>query len=153
MVKRLPTMRETRVQSLGQEDPRGEGNGNPLQYSCLENPMDRGAWLATVHGVAKSRTRLSAVHGVAKHWTRLSTRALNSWWGVAWSFCRSFRFPKSYHNSFCLSLFIKESEYAEHCVRKKEREENSLPKFKLMLEVTGNFLAHSEERHPVICFG
>ena len=34
----------------------GEGNGNPLQYSCLENPMDRGAWQATVHGVAKSRT-------------------------------------------------------------------------------------------------
>ena len=37
----------------------GEGNGNPLQYSCLENPMDRGAWQATVHGVSKSRTRLS----------------------------------------------------------------------------------------------
>ena len=37
----------------------GEGNGNPLQYSCLENPMDGGAWKATVHGVAKSRTRLS----------------------------------------------------------------------------------------------
>ena len=37
----------------------GEGNGNPLQYSRLENPMDRGAWWATVHGVAKSRTRLS----------------------------------------------------------------------------------------------
>ena len=37
----------------------GEGNGNPLQYSCLENPMERGAWQATVHGVAKSRTRLS----------------------------------------------------------------------------------------------
>ena len=36
----------------------GEGNSNPLQYSCLENPMDRGAWWATVHGVAKSRTRL-----------------------------------------------------------------------------------------------
>ena len=36
----------------------GEGNGNPLQYSCLENPMDRGAWEATVHGVAKSWTRL-----------------------------------------------------------------------------------------------
>ena len=32
----------------------GEGNGTPLQYSCLENPMDRGAWWATVHGVAKS---------------------------------------------------------------------------------------------------
>ena len=37
----------------------GEGNGTPLQYSCLENPMDGGAWRATVHGVAKSRTRLS----------------------------------------------------------------------------------------------
>ena len=34
----------------------GEGNGNPLQYSCMENPMDRGAWLATVHRVAKSQT-------------------------------------------------------------------------------------------------
>ena len=33
----------------------GEGNGNSLQYSCLENPMDRGAWWATVYGVAKSR--------------------------------------------------------------------------------------------------
>ena len=37
----------------------GEDNGNPLQYSCLENPMDRGAWWAAVHGVAKSQTRLS----------------------------------------------------------------------------------------------
>ena len=37
----------------------GEGNGNPLQYSCPENPMDRGAWRAVVHGVAESRTRLS----------------------------------------------------------------------------------------------
>ena len=37
----------------------GEGHGNPLQYSCLENLMDRGAWRATVHGVTKSQTRLS----------------------------------------------------------------------------------------------
>ena len=37
----------------------GEGNGNPLQYSCLENPMDGEAWQAVVHGVAKSRTRVS----------------------------------------------------------------------------------------------
>ena len=37
----------------------GEGNGTPLQYSCLENPMDGGAWKAAVHGVAKSQTRLS----------------------------------------------------------------------------------------------
>ena len=40
----------------------GEGNGNPLQYSCLENPMDGGAWWATVHRVAKGRTRLSDFH-------------------------------------------------------------------------------------------
>ena len=38
---------------------KGEGNGNSLQYSCLENPMDRGAWWAAIHGVARSRTRLS----------------------------------------------------------------------------------------------
>ena len=38
----------------------GTGNGNPLLYSCLENQMDRGAWWATVHRVAKSRTRLSS---------------------------------------------------------------------------------------------
>ena len=37
----------------------GEGNGTPLQYSCLENPMDRGAWKAAVHGVAEGRTLLS----------------------------------------------------------------------------------------------
>ena len=38
----------------------GEGNGNSLQYSCLESPMDRGAWRDTTHGAAKSRTRLRA---------------------------------------------------------------------------------------------
>ena len=37
----------------------GEGDGNPLQYSCLENPMGRGAWWATVHGVTKSQTQLN----------------------------------------------------------------------------------------------
>ena len=43
------------IPGLGRS-PRG-GHGNPLQYSCLENPMDRGAWRAMVHGVAKSQTR------------------------------------------------------------------------------------------------
>ena len=42
-VRNLPTMQETQVQSLGQEEFPGDGNGNPLQYSCLGNPMDRGA--------------------------------------------------------------------------------------------------------------
>ena len=61
LVKCLPAMQETQVCSLGQEDPLDspEGNGYPLQYSYLENPMDRGAWQATVLGVAKSQTRLS----------------------------------------------------------------------------------------------
>ena len=51
-LKCLPGMQETRVQS-------GEGNGNPLQYSCLENPMEGGARWAAVYGVAQSRTRPS----------------------------------------------------------------------------------------------
>ena len=48
----------------------GEGNGSPLQYSCLENPMDGGAWLAAVHGVAKSQTRLSDFTLTFMHWRR-----------------------------------------------------------------------------------
>ena len=54
-VNHLPAMQETRVRGRSL----GEGNGNPLQYSCLQNSMDGGAWWSTVHGVAKSRTRLS----------------------------------------------------------------------------------------------
>ena len=52
----------------------GEGNGTPLQYSCLENPMDRGAWQAAVHGVTKSLTRLSDftftfhLHALERKW-------------------------------------------------------------------------------------
>ena len=59
----------------------GEGNGNPLQYSCLEYPMDGGAWQATVHGVAKSRTRLSDfTHSLHIHYGTISTP--RSWWTV-----------------------------------------------------------------------
>ena len=59
MVKNLPATQETWVQSLGWGRSPGEGNGYPLQYSCLENSMDREAWWTIVHGVAKNRTRLS----------------------------------------------------------------------------------------------
>jgi len=52
-------MQETLLQFLGQEDPLGEGNSYQLQYSCLENPMDRGAFGARIHGVAKNQTQLS----------------------------------------------------------------------------------------------
>ena len=87
VVKNLPanagnTGDEGSIPGLGRY-PRGR-NGNPLQYSCPENPMDRGAWRATVHGVAKSQTRLkrlnmhkcmdcslpgSSVHGIL--WARI----------------------------------------------------------------------------------
>ena len=51
--------RDMWVQSLGQEDPLGEGNGNIFQYSCQGNPMDRGLWRATLHGVARVRHDLA----------------------------------------------------------------------------------------------
>ena len=58
-VKNPPAMQETQVPSLGQEGPSAGGNGNSLRYSCLKNPMDKGAWWATVQRVAKCRTWLS----------------------------------------------------------------------------------------------
>ena len=66
MIKKLPATREAWVQSLGWEDPL-EKRSYPLQYSCLENSMDRGAWWATVHGVTKSRTQLSNFHSLHGH--------------------------------------------------------------------------------------
>ena len=62
MVKNLPAnagnVRDTGLIPGSGISP-GVGSGNPFQYSCLENPMDRGVWWATVHGVTKSGTRLS----------------------------------------------------------------------------------------------
>ena len=51
-------MEEAQVRSLGGEDPLEKGHGNPLQYSCLENAVDRGAWQATVHRTTHSQTQL-----------------------------------------------------------------------------------------------
>ena len=56
VVKNLPAMQETQEIPGSKRSP-GVGNGNPLQYSCLGNPMDRGAWQATVYGVAKQLDR------------------------------------------------------------------------------------------------
>ena len=58
-VKRLPTMRETRVRSLGREDPLEKEMATHSSTLAMEKSMDGGAWWATVHGAAKSRTRLS----------------------------------------------------------------------------------------------
>ena len=80
----------------------GEGNGTPLQYSCLENPMDGGAWWAAVHGVAKSRTRLSdftftfhfpalekemASHSSVLAWRIPGTGG--AWWAAVYGFAQS----------------------------------------------------------------
>ena len=63
MVKILPVMHETRVRSLGQEDPLVEEMATHSSILALENPMDRGAWWATVHGVSKNRTlKLLSTH-------------------------------------------------------------------------------------------
>ena len=56
---------------------RSPGEGNPLQYSCLENPMDRGAWWATVHGVTKSQTRLSLRDGFHVHFSNTHLGNMN----------------------------------------------------------------------------
>ena len=63
----------------------GEGNGNPLQYSCLENPMDGGAWWFTVHGITKGQTRLSdftsSHHHVTLQTTSSTMLPLSNIWG------------------------------------------------------------------------
>ena len=61
-IKNLPAMQETQVPSLGRGRSPGEGKGYSLQYSPLENPVDRGAWWVIVHEVAKSQTWLSDYH-------------------------------------------------------------------------------------------
>ena len=63
----------------------GGGDGNPLQYSCLENPMDRGAWRAAVHGLAKSQTRLSDTHTHTHTHTRGVGKGTSSMRGGSWT--------------------------------------------------------------------
>ena len=79
----------------------GEGNGTPLQYFCLENPMDGGAWWAAVHGVAKGRTRLSdftltfPFHALEKematHSSVLAWRipGMGAWWAAVYGVAQS----------------------------------------------------------------
>ena len=62
----------------------GEGNGNSLQYSCLENPTEGGAWWAAVHGVAKSRTRLSDCHNIILE-KKMATHSSILAWEIPWT--------------------------------------------------------------------
>ena len=80
MVESLPATQETRIQSPGREDPPGEGIGSPLQYSCLENPVDRGAWqpTASTWGCKElDRTeRVTHAPGTYRFWTAWRTGSL-----------------------------------------------------------------------------
>ena len=81
--------------------PRGEGNDTPLQYSCLENPVDGGAWWAAIHGVTKSRTQLSdftftfQFHALEKematHSSVLAWRipGMGAWWAAVYGVAQS----------------------------------------------------------------
>jgi len=82
MVKNLPAIQETRVQSLGSGRSPEVGNGNPLQYPCLENYMLRGAWQVTAQGITNSWTQLSntlCVSFFCIRWTKIDSvyRILN----------------------------------------------------------------------------
>ena len=115
-------MQETQVQTLGQEDPLGGGNGTPLQHSCLGNPMDRGAWRATVHGVTKSLTQLSNwVHTYSSYnegstclWIvrQLPHPYIHVLWGnqiiyIFWNNLVHFLFlPTSHHRNFLMGLAL-----------------------------------------------
>ena len=75
MVKNAPfNVNETQVRSLGGEDLVAAMVGNPLQYSCLENPMDREAWRGTVQRVAKSQTQLKREHAHVPAETQIKVR-------------------------------------------------------------------------------
>ena len=93
--------KELKNQLIAYSNRFGEGNGTPLQCSCLENPMDGGAWWAAVHGVAESRTRLSdftfTFHfhalekAVAPHSSVLAWRipGTGAWWAAVYGVARS----------------------------------------------------------------
>ena len=122
-VKRLPTMwvDPSWIPGLGRSP--GEGNGNPLQYSCLENPMKGGAWQATVHGVQKSWTWLSdfiftfsdktwVSHSkslipkswlISLHWAKTGQAT----WHPSWFICLSFEMASLVHAvpSLCLANY------------------------------------------------
>ena len=94
------------------EKPCGEGNGTPLQYPCLENPMDGGAWKAAVHGVAEGRTRLSDFtftfhfHALKKEMATRSSVLWGAWWAAIYGVAQSRTQLKRLSNSSREALFI-----------------------------------------------
>ena len=101
----------------------GEGNGTSLQYSCLENPMDGGAWWAAVHGVAKSRTWLSDFTFTFMHWRRKwqptpvfwpgESQGRGAWWAAVYRVTQRQTGLKRLSSSSSLSQVIK---VAPNCI-------------------------------------
>ena len=92
----------------------GGGNSSPLQYSFLENPMDRGAWRATVHGVAESRTRLKRLHTHAC--SACGSHDFRVWWSLLKKFMKEAMWEKNSYekysaskNQHCLFFFFTEN--------------------------------------------
>ena len=100
----MQEMRESWGSIPGSGRSPGEGNGNPLQYSCLENPMGRGAWGATVHGVAKSRTRLST-------WKIVDLPCCVSFWYTA----KSFGYTCAVFQILFSCRLLQDAEYSSLC--------------------------------------
>ena len=103
MVKNLPVNAGDAGSIPGSERSPGGGNGSPLQYSCLENPMDRGVWRALVHGVAESQTGLN----MRAHYINLKKNALVKSSSSPWFCFQPWRCPRSQNQ---LSIFIQEWE-------------------------------------------
>ena len=106
MVKNLLPLRETQALTPGSGRSPGEGYGNPLQYSCLENPMDRGAWRPAVHGVAKTQTQLSdwaCIHTSASDRSLLPSEAHTSFLTALWGSDKATRRPQGTPKPFHLS--------------------------------------------------
>ena len=89
----------------------GEGHGNPPQYSCLENSMDRGAWWATVHGVAESQIRLNDFHFHIYTYTYANTHACNSLLDFLPIHVRLFATPWTVAHQTPLSMGFSRQEY------------------------------------------
>ena len=105
-VKSPHAMQETQVQFWGQKDSPGEGNDSLSQYSCLENPRDRGTWQATVHGVAKSHnwvTKLACLVFVTiTHFSYCSTKVVIGNIQIIKDGCVSVKLYEHWHlNSIC----------------------------------------------------
>ena len=98
----------------------GEGNGNPLQYSCLENSMNKGAWLSTVHGVPKNQTWLNTVQwqGIWSYFYRvhLAQFVMKSksqlWWIVSYNTSST---QRQFIYTYIITLRVKKSKLSSNC--------------------------------------